>query len=124
MGFVDKDKTTLHGDNTYIIHYTPEELAIKHVDAYWSLTMLSIPEFRVVPNELKRYNLNNISELVYEEDGSLKLYIASVLPEGAPKSNWLPSPKGKNFVMNHRLYVPKKEVISGEYYVPEIQKVN
>ena len=57
------------------------------------------------------------------KDGSLKLYIASELPEEAPKSNWLPLPKGKSFVMNHRLYVPKKEVLSGEYYVPEIQKV-
>jgi hypothetical protein len=26
--------------------------------------------------------------------------------------------------MNHRLYVPKKEVLSGEYYVPAIQKIN
>ncbi|MCK5134143.1 MAG: DUF1254 domain-containing protein [Bacteroidales bacterium] len=124
MGFIDKDKTPLHGDNDYIIHYTTEDLPMNHVNAYWSLTMLSLPDYRVVPNELERYNLNNISELTYEEDGSLKLYIASELPEGAPKSNWLPSPKGKNFVMNHRLYVPKKEVLSGDYYVPEIQKLD
>ncbi len=124
MGFIDKDKTPLHGDNVYIIHYTPEELPMNHVNAYWSLTMLSLPDYRVVPNDLERYNLNNISELNYEEDGSLKIYIASELPDGAPESNWLPSPKGKNFVMNHRLYVPKKDVISGEYYVPAIQKLD
>ena len=124
MGFIDKDNTPLSGDNVYIIHYTSKDLPMNHVYAYWSLTMLSLPDYRVVPNELERYNLNNVSELVYEEDGSLKLYIASELPEGAPEGNWLPSPKGKNFVMNHRLYVPKKEVISGEYYVPAIQKVN
>lgn len=124
MGFTDKDKAPLHGDNVYIINYSQENLPMNHVNAYWSLTMLSLPDYRVVPNDLERYNLNNISELNYEEDGSLKLYIASELPEGVSESNWLPSPKGKNFVMNHRLYVPKKEVISGEYYVPAIQKLN
>jgi hypothetical protein len=123
MGFKDKDEKPLQGDNVYVVHYKTGELPMKHVNAYWSLTMLSLPDYRVVPNELERYNLNNVSELTYEEDGSLKLYIASELPEEAPKSNWLPSPKGKSFVMNHRLYVPKKEVLSGEYYVPPIQKI-
>lgn len=122
MGFKDSNGEVLNGDNVYIVHYKAENIPQKHVDAYWSLTMLSIPEFRVVPNKLERYNLNNISELTYEEDGSLKIYIAAELPEGAPESNWLPSPKGKPFVMNNRLYVPKADVLNGEYYVPEIQK--
>ena len=124
MGFKDRDGKPLHGDGTYVIHYKPEDLPMKHVDSYWSLTMLSLPDYRVVPNALERYNLNNVSDLTYEKDGSLKLYIASELPEGVPENNWLPSPKGKSFVMNHRLYVPKKEVLSGEWYVPPIQKIN
>ncbi len=122
MGFRDQDGTPLHGDNTYVIHYKPEDLPMKHVDSYWSLTMLSLPDYRVVPNKMERYNLNNISELQYEPDGSLKIYLASELPANAPESNWLPSPKGNNFTVNNRLYVPKKEVLSGEYYVPPIQK--
>lgn len=124
MGFKDSNGEVLNGDNVYTVHYKAEDIPQKHVDAYWSLTMLSIPDFRVVPNKLERYNLNNISELTYEEDGSLKIYIAAELPEGAPESNWLPSPKGKPFVMNHRFYVPKEEVLNGEYYAPAIQKMN
>jgi len=124
MGMMEKDGTPLHGDNTYVIHYKPEDLPMKHVNAYWSLTMLSLPNYRVVPNKLERYNLNNISKLQYEADGSLKLYLAADLPSGVPESNWLPSPKGNNFTINHRLYVPKKEVLSGEWYVPPIQKIN
>ncbi len=123
MGMMEKDGTPLHGDNTYVIHYKPEDLPMKHVNAYWSLTLLSLPDYRVVPNKLERYNLNNISKLQYEADGSLKLYLAADLPSGVPESNWLPSPKGNNFTINHRLYVPKKEVLSGEWYVPEIQKI-
>lgn len=118
----DMDGELLHGDNAYKIHYAVDELPMKHANAYWSLTMLSLPDYRVVPNELERYNLNNISELTYAEDGSLTLYLASELPEDIPVSNWLPTPKGQPFTMNHRLYVPKPEVLSGEYYVPPIVK--
>jgi hypothetical protein len=123
MGFFDKDGDALNGDHFYTIHYQPEDLPIQHVDAYWSLTLLSLPDFRVVPNDLERYNLNNVSELTYEADGSLTLYLASALPPDVPASNWLPTPIGKPFVLNHRLYVPKPEVLSGEWYVPPIEKV-
>ena len=122
MGMMDEDFKPLHGDNTYVIHYKPEDLPMKHVNAYWSLTLLSLPDYRVVPNKLEQYNLNNISKLQYEADGSLKIYLASELPANAPESNWLPSPKENNFTVNNRLYVPKKEVLSGEWYVPPIQK--
>ncbi len=124
MGFKDQDGRPLRGDDTYVIHYKPEDLPMKQVDSYWSLTMLSLPDYRVVPNKIERYNLNNVSKLQYEPDGSLKIYLASELPANAPESNWLPSPKGKNFTVNHRFYVPKEEVLSGEYYVPPIQKIN
>jgi hypothetical protein len=123
MGFFDEDGDALNGDHFYTIHYQPEDLPIKHVDAYWSLTLLSLPDFRVMPNKLERYNLNNISELTYEADGSLTLYLASALPPDIPVPNWLPTPKGRPFVINHRLYVPKPEVLSGEWYVPPIEKV-
>ena len=123
MGFKDESGDALNGDHFYTIHYQPEDLPIQHVNAYWSLTLLSLPDFRVVPNELERYNLNNISELTYEADGSLTFYLASELPPDVPASNWLPTPKGKPFVINHRLYVPKPEVLSGEWYLPPIEKV-
>ena len=123
MGFKDQSGAALNGDNIYTIHYRPEDLPIQHVNAYWSLTLMSLPDFRVVPNELERYNLNNISNLTYAEDGSLTLYLASMLPPDVPASNWLPAPKGRPFVVNHRLYAPKEEVLSGEWYVPPIEKV-
>ena len=89
MGFKDEGGVALNGDQVYTIHYKPKDLPIEHVNAYWSLTMLSLPDFRVVPNELERFNLNNISDLVYAEDGSLTLYLASALPADVPDSNWL-----------------------------------
>ena len=94
VGMTDTEGGFLHGDNVYTIHYSADDLPDKHVDAYWSLTMLSLPDYRVVPNVLDRYNLNNVSDLTFGDDGSLTLYLAAELPPGAPESNWLPAPSG------------------------------
>jgi len=122
IGEKDDTGAPLNGDGVYVLHFTPENLPDKHVHAYWSLTLMSLPDYRVVPNRLDRFNFNNRSQFQYEPDGSLKLYLACELQNGAPESNWLPSPKGKPFTLNLRMYVPKKEVLSGEYYVPPIVK--
>ncbi len=122
MGFKDQSGVALKGDHVYTIHYQPGDSPIQHVNAYWSLTLMSLPDFRVVPNVLERFNLNNISDLVYGEDGSLTLYLALELPPDVPAANWLPAPKGRPFVVNHRLYAPKEEVLLGEWYVPPIEK--
>lgn len=63
---------------------------------------------------LTGYNLNNVSDLAYEKDGSPTLYLASELTSDILASNWLPAPKGRPFVVSHRLYVPKPEVLSRE----------
>jgi hypothetical protein len=124
VGETDEGGTPLNGDNVYTLHFKPHDLPQKHVNAYWSLTMLSLPDYRVVPNKQERYNFNNRSRFEYETDGSLKLYLSGELPADVPASNWLPAPKGKPFSLNLRMYVPKKEVLSGEYYVPPLKKVN
>lgn len=120
----DSNGEDLNGSNSYMIHFKKDKLPMEYVNSYWSLTLLSRPDYRVVLNELERYNINNISNLEYGEDGSLKLYVASELPEGAPESNWLPTAKGKSFSLTLRLYLPKDDAISYQYYVPAIQKMN
>lgn len=124
IGETDESGATLNGEHVYVLDFQQKDLPHKHVNAYWSLTMLSLPDYRVVPNKLDRYNFNNLSRFNYEEDGSLKLYLSGELPEGAPESNWLPAPQGKPFSLNLRMYVPKKEVLNGEYYVPPIIKAS
>ncbi len=120
---VDQMEQALNGDNTYVIHFEPQDLPSQHVNAFWSLTMLSTPEYKVIPNSMDRYNLNSRMDYTYEKDGSLKLYLASDLPEGAPETNWLPAPTNANFSLTLRMYVPKEEVLSGAYYVPPIEKL-
>ncbi len=122
IGQTDSSGNTLNGDNVYVLHIREQDLPQKHVNAFWSLTLLSLPDYRVVPNALDRYHFNNLSELTYEPDGSLKLYVAAVPPGDAPAMNWLPAPKGRSFTLTLRMYAPKEEVISGVYYAPPIEK--
>jgi hypothetical protein len=122
VGMTTTDGDFLHGDKLTTIHYAADDLPDHHVDAYWSLTMLSLPDYRVVPNRLDRYNLNNVSDLAYGDDGSLTLYLSAECPRGTPESNWLPAPAGKRYSLNHRFYVPKHEVISGDWYAAPLVK--
>jgi len=120
IGEQDKDGNDLNGDNSYLIHFGANDTPDQHVHAYWSITLMSLPDYRVVPNPIDRYNLNNLSPFEYEEDGSLKLYLGGSLPDGAPESNWLPAPPGRPFTLNHRYYVAKDDVLSGDWYVPPL----
>ncbi len=124
VGEADDAGEPLNGDNLYVIHFPADELPQQQVNSYWSLTLMSLPDYRVVPNDLNRYNLNNQSPLVFEADGSLKLYLGAELPAGKSQANWLPAPEGKPFTLNLRMYVPKQAVLSGDYYVPPLRKLD
>ena len=123
IGEKDSEGNALSGDEVYVIHFKAEDVPQSRVNSYWSLTLMSLPDYRVIPNDMNRFNLNNISDLTFEEDGSLILYLASELPENAPENNWLPSSAGKEFTLNLRYYVAKSEVLNGEYYAPELKKI-
>jgi len=98
-----------------VVQFAADKLPDSAVDAYWSVILVGVPDYRVVPNDLKRYNFNNHSPLQKEADGSLKIGIGPTPPAGVPESNSLPSPEGKAFSLTFRTYVPKEAVIKGEW---------
>lgn len=122
IGLTDSNKQPLSGDKVYEIRFPKDGLPDKVVDAFWSATVYSVPDYRVVPNKLKRYNLNNVSGLKKNADGSLSIWLASSLPKDAIESNWLPTPAGKGFSINFRTYVPKKEVQEGKWFPAPIEE--
>lgn len=101
------DNLPLGDGKSYEIHYTKENLPKNHVNSFWSIILVNSPSYRVIPNDMNRYNFNNYSNLTYEEDGSLKLYVSPKYNEEWPKSNWLPSPKDAKLMLTMRMYVPK-----------------
>lgn len=122
IGLTDSNKQPLSGDKVYEIKFPKGQLPDSAVNAFWSVTLYSVPDYRVVDNKLKRYNLNNVSGLKTNPDGSLSIWLASSLPKNAIESNWLPTPSGKGFSLNLRMYVSKKEVLDGKWFPAPIEE--
>ena len=73
------------------------------VDAFWSLTLYDSSGF-FVPNAIDRWALNDRSDLAFNPDGSLDLYVQRAPPSDPAKAkNWLPSPGGAAFRLTMRL---------------------
>lgn len=116
----DADEKTLDGSNSYVIHFPADRLPQSVVDSYWSIILVGVPDYRVVPNDLKRYNFNSYSDLKKEPDGSLKIGIGPKPIPDVPEPNRLPSAEGKPFSLTFRTYVPKEIVRNGEWTPPAV----
>nr|HPR90930.1 DUF1214 domain-containing protein [Synergistaceae bacterium] len=93
------------------------------VDAFWSITMYSLPEQALVQNPLDRYSLGSKSpSLVYAADGSLTLYFSKESPGESREGNWLPAPDGA-FSLTLRMYLPKADAVPPHYVPPPLQRV-
>lgn len=121
---VDNEDAQLVGDSTYIFHFDKEALPSKEANAFWSITVLSKPEFMVVPNPARRYKLGSSSKLTYGRDGSLTFAVGAKPKGNIPLTNWIPGPPpGKNFAMTLRLYVPSEQALNGMWFPGPIVKV-
>ncbi len=114
----DADEKPLNGSDSYVIRFPADKLPQSVVNAYWSIILVSVPDYRVVPNALNRYNFNNHSPLTNNPDGSLSIAIGPRPVSSVPGTNWLPSPEGKPFSLTFRTYVPKAEVRNGDWAPP------
>jgi hypothetical protein len=123
VGLTDSSRQLLNGSNQYEIRFAANALPDSAINAFWSVSLYSVPDYRVVDNPLKRYNLNNVSGLKKNEDGSMSIWLSSTPPVGKPKQNWLPTPLGKGFALTMRMYAPKSEVIDGKWFPPAIIKI-
>lgn len=123
MGSKDSSGEILKGDKTYLVHFPKSELPQTAVNAFWSLTALSVPDYRVIPNSLDRYKLSSTSKLTYGSDGSLTLAFGAKPRTKVPLTNWIPGPaSGKRFTMTLRMYAPKAAVLKGQWFAPAIMK--
>jgi hypothetical protein len=75
----------------------------------------------MVENSLSRYKIGSADKLEAAADGSTTLYIQAESPGTDKESNWLPAPK-EPFYMLMRMYLPKIEVLNGQYEIPGVEK--
>ena len=118
----DADGETPTGDHHYTLTFaagaTPDTVAA----AFWSLTAYGKPDYMLVPNEHGRYTLGYQSALQTNDDGSTTVHFAAELPANTPQSNWLPTPPGKPFTADLRLYLPSPKIAAGQWAPPVLTK--
>ncbi len=114
----DADGNSTTGDNDYVIHLDADKLP--PVSAFWSVTAYDADGFQVA-NELDRFAVGDRDPLTYNADGSLDIYLQHTDPGPQRESNWLPVPQAP-FGLTMRLYAPKREVLTGGWHPPPVQK--
>ncbi len=115
----DYNGKLLTGKNKYKIHFEKDKLP--PVNAFWSITLYKENNL-LFDNNLGRYAVGDRSNLKFNKDGSLTIYIQHEKPVKSKRSNWLPAPKdGFNLAM--RLYWPKPEVKYGSWNPPGVERI-
>jgi hypothetical protein len=94
------------------------------VNAFWSLTMYSMPDRLLVANPLNRYLINSpmLPDLKRDTDGTLTLYVQHESPGKDKEPNWLPAPDGPFWVLL-RLYLPNPPALNGTWKQPDLVPV-
>ena len=112
-----------HGDGLYRLSLP----AALPVDAFWSLTMYEATadgQFFFTESPINRYSIGDRTPgIAKSSGGGVDVWISRTDPGGARSSNWLPAPKAGTFAMILRAYLPKPELLDGQYMVPAITAV-
>jgi hypothetical protein len=91
------------------------------VGAFWSVTLYDAKKRLMVENPINRYKIGSADDLKAGTDGSTTIYVQAESPGNDMESNWLPAPK-EPFYMLLRMYLPKIEVLNGQYEIPGVVK--
>jgi hypothetical protein len=86
-----------------------------------SVTMYDAKKRLMVENSLNRYKIGSADKMKAGADGSTTIYVQADSPGKDKESNWLPAPK-EPFYMLMRMYLPKIEVLNGQYEIPGVVK--
>jgi hypothetical protein len=120
---VDGDGQSLDGRNTYAMTLPAGGVP---VDAFWSLSLYAPDRsgrlfFYSTPTN--RHSVNSRSDnLVRREDGTIELRMSREKP--ADKSVvWMPLPDGP-FEAIFRTYLPEKALLTGQWQVPPITRID
>ncbi len=119
--FIDDKGERLQGDRRYRIRFAADNLP--PVDAFWSVTMYSLPNNQLVDNPINRYAFGDRTPtLKRDPDGAITVHVQKDKPEGDAAANWLPSADGP-FWMILRMYQPGAKALKGDYMPPPVERV-
>ena len=121
---VAADGTNLLSSATpWRLHF--DKIELPPVDAFWSLSMYRPTpdgQFYFFDNPIARYAIGDRTKgLKYNADGSLDIWIARDDPGTERRSNWLPAPPDEKFAVFFRAYMPRTEMLDGNYLLPAME---
>jgi hypothetical protein len=116
----DEHGDELDGSRAYELTLSPPP----PVQAFWSLTMYDEPDYYLVDNPINRYSIGDRTPgLQTAADGSVTIYMQRSSPGEGKESNWLPAPAGR-FRPVLRCYVPGDALLSDQYKLPKVRRVD
>ncbi len=119
----DNDTGLYNGDGLYRLTL-PAQLPL---DGFWSLSMYEATpdgQYFFTDNPIDRYAIGDRTPgLKRQADGTLDLWISRTDPGGDRSANWLPAPKSGPFSMTLRTYLPRAELLNGQFRFAPIVKV-
>lgn len=119
--FTDSNDAMFNGEHRYKIHFAENNMP--PAEAFWSVTMYSLPENQLIDNPINRYAFSDRTPtLARGADGSIDIHVQKDKPEGDAAANWLPAPEGP-FWMILRMYVPGEEALTGAYMPPPVERI-
>ncbi len=118
---IDSNGDRLNGNNKYILHFEKDELPPVEENGFWSVTAYDSSNNFLIDNEIDRYCINDRSDVVYNDDGSLDIIIQAEKPD-EKVSNWIPVLKGE-FHLVLRIYMPSETVVNNEWQAPVLKRV-
>jgi hypothetical protein len=119
---VDSAGEPLHGGNLYELRF--EEDGLPPVVFFWTISMRSVSDGRLVENPIGRYSIGSRTPgLRPGPDGSVTTRIQHESPGSDGESNWLPAPAGR-FRLTLRLYGPKAALRDRTYELPAIRRLD
>ena len=117
----DKDQNgdSITSEHTYELHFPSGQTPPARY--FWSLTVYD-QDANLMLNDYDRYAISgNSADLIYEDDGSLRILIGGKPPEGMV-GNWLPA--GESFTrVTLRVYGPEKAMLERTWKPPQLRRL-
>lgn len=110
----------LSGKEKYVLHFPKGQTPPVEERGFWSITLYDYKSRLMIENKLNRYSIGSKSNLSYNKDGSLDIYIQNESLSGKLENNWLPAPQGDFYLIN-RSYLPSDRFSDGSYTLPGLR---
>lgn len=118
--YTDHEGKWLDGSKNYVLHL-PSNVPAK---SFWSFTVYDVASRAMIDNEMQRSDVSSRMDLVYNNDGSVDIYIGPEKPADTSKqNNWIQTEPGKSWFTYFRLYGPDKAFMNKSWILPDIEQI-